>query len=168
MRSSSDSSPEVLSGVRRVRLFNGWDELARVREIAARYFCNCSEDLREAAMMTVLELSENVVKHGVPPEGGVVTMSSAQDVVLVSSQNRLLAPRSADVVAHLIRRIAEKGPRMLYVARMVEVMESPETAASGLGLLRIAYEGGFELSSELLGDRLHINAKRRIDRALPI
>jgi hypothetical protein len=48
---------------------------------------------------------------------------------------------------------------------MLEIMDHPDAHRSGMGLVRIAYEGKFELSCDVLGDRLHIQAKRRLDQA---
>ena len=116
--------------------------------------------------MTALELAENVLKHGAGTGSGMVTMKEEGGEVVISTQNRVHSLQTAQAVRQRIQQIAEKGARELYVARMLEIMEQPNGRESGLGLLRVAYEGSFRLSCEILGDRLHIQARRKLN-ALP-
>ena len=148
---------------RSINLGAAWQELRRVRSTIQEYFADSSAEFREAATMTALELAENVLKHGCDSGPGMVTLAIEGQDVVISTQNRVESAAVAQAVAQRIRRIQEKGARELYVARMLEIMEQPDARDSGLGLLRIAYEGSFQLSSEVLGDRLSIFAKRQID-----
>jgi hypothetical protein len=143
-----------------------WEELRRVRTTIEDYFADSSEDLRHAATMAALELAENVLKHGADRGSGLVTMAEENGEVVICSQNRVDSVKTAQAVRQRIQRIAEKGARELYVNRMLEIMEQPDSSDSGLGLLRIAYEGAFQLNCEILGDILRIQARRRLN-ALP-
>jgi hypothetical protein len=149
-----------------INLREAWEELQRVRTTIEEYFADSSEEVRNAATMTALELAENVLKHGAGAGSGLVTMKEEGGEVVISTQNRVRSMQTAQAVRQRIQQITEKGARELYVARMLEIMEQPNGRESGLGLLRIAYEGSFRLSCEILGDRLHIQARRRLN-ALP-
>jgi hypothetical protein len=149
-----------------ISLGDAWAELRRVRAMIEAYFADASSDFREAATMAALELSENVLKHGGREDPGVVTLSQKNGQIVISTQNRVDSSDQALRVRAHIEKIASQGAREMYVARMLELMNKPNATGSGLGLLRIAYEGAFELSCEVLGDRLHIQAKKRIDDAL--
>lgn len=149
-----------------VSLGDAWEELRRVRATIEEYFASSNEDLRSAATMVALELAENVLKHGADRGSGLVTMAEENGEVVISSQNRVHSAQTAQAVRQRIERIAEKGARELYINRMLEIMQQPDANDSGLGLLRIAYEGAFQLRCEILGDRLRIQARRRFN-ALP-
>lgn len=151
---------------RSINLRDAWEELRRVRATIEEYFAGSPEELRTAATMTALELAENVLKYGAGSGSGLVAMTEEAGEVIISTQNRVHSVQKALAVQERIQHIAAKGARELYVARMLEIMERPSAEATGLGLLRIAYEGSFRLSCEVLGDRLHIQARRRLD-ALP-
>lgn len=150
-----------------INLSDAWEELARVRSEIENYFARCSEDLRSAATMAGLELAENVLKHGAEPVSGLVTLSAESGEMVITTQNRAVSTQSAQAVCERIKYINENSARELYVARMLKVLDTPEDGDSGLGLLRIAYEGAFHLSCEIMGDRLQIHAKRRVEDAIP-
>lgn len=148
---------------RSINLRDAWEELKRVRSTIEEYFAQSSEDVRNAATMAALELAENVLKHGAEGGSGLVTMTVEKGEILISTQNRVKSARTAASVAERIKRIGEKDARELYITRMLEIMQGPNASESGLGLLRIAYEGSFRLSCEVVGDRVHIQARRKID-----
>ncbi|HWO14490.1 MAG TPA: DUF6272 family protein [Polyangiaceae bacterium] len=149
---------------RSINLRDAWEELKRVRASVEDYFRHSNEELRSAATMAALELAENVIKHGV--DAGMVSVGEENGEVVISTQNRVRSPLHAQQVRSRIERLGEKGARELYIARMLEIMQQPNTDQTGLGLLRVAYEGSFRLSCEVLGDRLYIHAKRGV-HALP-
>jgi hypothetical protein len=153
-------------GGRCINLRDAWEELQRVRSTIEEYFAHSTEEVRNAATMTALELAENVLKHGASVGPGLVSMKEEGGEIVISTQNRVNSLLTAQAVRRRIEQIAEKGARELYVARMLEIMDQPNARESGLGLLRIAYEGSFRLSCEVLGDRLHIQARRSL-HALP-
>lgn len=148
---------------RSISLNEAWAELKRVRREIDEYFSGESAELRSAAGMAALELAENVLKHGDDTGCGLVTLSLQDGEVVISTQNRVDSPQEARAVRDRIERIRTQGARELYVARMVQMMEEPNAAGSGLGLLRIAYEGSFRLTCELLGNQLRISARRSIE-----
>ncbi len=149
-----------------ITLRDAWQELRRVRSSIEEYFSGEPEDFRTAATMAATELAENVLKHASEPGSGLVTMCEKDGEVVISTQNRVESRETAVRVSEYIRGIASKGAREMYVARMLEILNEPNAHTSGLGLVRIVYEGEFQLSCEVLGDRLHIQARRRIEHAL--
>lgn len=148
---------------RSISLNEAWAELRRVRREIDEYFAGVSPELRSAAGMVALELAENVLKHGDDTGCGLVTLSLQAGEIVISTQNRVDSSYQARAVRERIERIKTQGARELYVARMLQMMEEPNGIDSGLGLLRIAYEGSFQLSCELLGNQLRICARRNID-----
>lgn len=152
---------------RRINLADTWDELGRVRTAFEEYFAESTEEFKAAATMAGLELAENVIKHGAGSSSGSVAVSVREGEVVISTQNQVTSTQRASLVRARIQEIADKGAREMYVMRMLELIEQPEAQGSGLGLFRIAYEGDFRLSCEILGDRLCIYARRRLDDALP-
>jgi len=152
---------------RRIHLADTWEELGRVRAALEEYFAETPEEFRTAATMAGLELAENVLKHGTGSSTGSVTVSVREGEVVIATQNQVASTHRAEAVRARIQEIADKGAREMYVRRMIELIEQPDAPGSGLGLFRIAYEGEFRLSCEVLGDRLCISARRRLDDALP-
>jgi len=152
---------------RRLHLRDAWEELARVRAAIEEYFADSTEEFRTAATMAGLELAENVIKHGSGSSVGSLTVSVRQGEVVIATQNQVVSTQRASAVCARIQEIADRGAREMYMTRMLELMQQPSGEGSGLGLFRIAYEGAFQLSSEVLGDRLCIYARRRLDDALP-
>jgi hypothetical protein len=138
-----------------------------VRAAIEEYFAESSEEFREAATMAGLELAENVIKHGSDISIGSVTVSVRAGEVVIATQNQVASTQRAAAVCARIQEIADRGAREMYMTRMLELMQQPSGQGSGLGLLRVAYEGEFKLSGEVLGDRLCIYARRRLDDALP-
>jgi hypothetical protein len=164
LANSSDS--QTTHEAKCIALGDAWEDLRRLRTAIQEYFVDTSEEFRDAATMTAAELAENVLKHG-KDSSGMVTLANRAGEVVISTQNRVHSADQAKAVANYIASIPQRGARQMYIARLLEVMEEPDSFRSGLGLARIAYEGGFELSCEAFGDRLHIYAKRRLDSPLP-
>src|SRR5262245_52148926 len=99
---------------RSVSLRDAWEELKRVRASIEDYFADCTEELRAAATMTALELTENVLKYGAEPSGGLVTMAEENGEVVIATQNRVDSVQMARVVHQRIECIRERGARELY------------------------------------------------------
>ena len=125
-----------------------------------------SDDLREAAVMVGSELAENLVKYGKPFEGedsGKIQIEERDGVVKITSENATSEQEGSKVV-DLVRTIAEAGDvQALYLGRLAEMAKAPSESASQLGLLRIAFEGGFKLDAEYDAPRLRVEARRRVN-----
>jgi hypothetical protein len=67
--------------------------------------------------------------------------------------------RAAALLAH-IEKIANGDPMALYIQRLQEMAENPLDGATGLGLYRIAFEGGFSVSASYEQPTMTIVAER--------
>jgi len=132
-----------------------------------------SDDLRDALGMVCAELMENAIKYGKPDPRGVsiclreraaggqreLTLSITNAVEQSSHHLEVLRQRIS-----WIRGFA--SPAEAYMAALTTVYERAETQGGegGLGLVRIAYEGGCQLDCESPSDGvLTVRARYLID-----
>jgi hypothetical protein len=154
----------VTSLSREVRVPLAWQWIERVREATAEATASCPPDVREGAIMVASELAENLVKYGTGLHGddsGTVTIDVAADAVTIRSVNGA-TPEQAEKVQALIADTQGDDPARLYMERLVELARRPGEVACELGLLRIAFEGGFTLSAEYASPRLVLSATRTL------
>jgi hypothetical protein len=154
-----------------IRISSSWDRIEPVRRAVA----SCvgaifdDEDLRDSLSMAVAELLENAVKYGDPADPAVtVTVGAAADTVEVSVSN---AVGSAADVTRLFAMLEELDDGKSAAHKYIAALEASSgrarrsSGASGIGILRIAYEGGFALACDTaLPGRLTVHAERRIPR----
>jgi hypothetical protein len=141
------------------------DDARRFAEHAVSY---CSPECREAVSLAVCELGENVVKYGArgaDAHSGTIGVGVDGDTIRIRATNRVGVPDDARRVADLISRISQKGAdvRDLYRNRLKELFTNPALPRAQLGLLRMAFEGGFRLSCHVRGAELEITAERACD-----
>jgi hypothetical protein len=141
------------------------EDARRFAEHAVSY---CSPECREAVSLAVCELGENVVKYGArgfDAHAGTIGVGIDGDTIRVRATNRVGAPDDAKKVADLISRISQKGADVkdLYRNRLKELFSNPGLPRTQLGLLRMAFEGGFHLSCSVRGAELEITAERACD-----
>jgi len=116
-----------------------------------------SEDLRDALGMVCAELLENAIKYGKPDPHGVRLVLQNKVIgdhleVTLSVSNAI--ERSSHHLEMLQQRIdwirAFESPAEAYMAALTTVYERAETQGGegGLGLVRIAYEGGCRLDCD--------------------
>lgn len=122
----------------------------------------------DALAMVSSELLENAVKYGVGEEH-VVSLSIEQDadrvVVHVKNQVDGAAPHRARLREQLGWLRSFEDPGRAYLAALTRVFErqSADPDDARLGLARIAFEGGCELSLEEEGeDHVAVRAVRAI------
>ena len=127
-----------------------WDEIEKARGKCDAFFCaqGLSNDSVHMLTMIISELIENGIKYGnFEPQGKKVEVS-------ISIANRALTvevlnpvdDQAQDHLGRLDRTIqwirGYQDPFEAYVERLKEVSKKPLTdEESGLGLVRIAYEG---------------------------
>jgi hypothetical protein len=127
-----------------------WEELESVREKSARFLrtYGVHEDVVTAVSMVVCELSENATKYGAfdgRDDAIEITVTVARASVTVEVRNPV-STSASEWLGRLDRTIqwirGFQDPFEAYLERLKEVsaqtLDSPE---SGLGLVRIAYEG---------------------------
>ncbi len=127
-----------------------WEEIERVRRQGAGFFAahGLPSDSIDALTMVLSELMENAVKYGYY-EGAqrdiAVSLDVASNAVTVEVKSPL--PGHADAAMakldHMIQWIrGYQDPFQAYLARLEEVSaQSLDSTESGLGLVRVAYEG---------------------------
>jgi len=140
-----------------------WENVDQVRlslqSFIATLFQNV--DLRHTLAMVAGELLENAVKYAHRSDDNTMfrlkIWGALSDVAFVQVANPVDA-ESAKFVLDAIANI-RNAPSVAetYFERMREIATRP-SRMSRLGLLRIAYEGGCELSGELKDDILTITA----------
>jgi len=109
------------------------------------------------------------VKYGstTDADAGTIGLTIEGDRIRVRAQNRVESPEDARRVEELIESLArdDVNVRDLYLQRLTELFQDPSLPRAQLGLLRMAFEGGFRLSCRLGAGELEITAERPCDAA---
>jgi len=127
-----------------------WDEIEKVRNKSGVFLKShgFSEDHIHALTMVISELMENAVKYGAFAKGNEpisLTIDVNKKTVIVEVQN----PVDAGEISHL-KKLDEtiqwirgyQDPFEAYIVKLKEVATKPlQDRESGLGLVRISYEG---------------------------
>jgi hypothetical protein len=142
-----------------------WSPLAAVRGAIDVTFSGVAPDVLDAIRMASCELGENILKYGEPVEGiaGHVTVSRTADGVELRAVSRLTDSKGAARLFRILNGIVEsRDLRASFEERMLQIIQDPLQESTGLGLLRIAYEGLFVLSSSYEEGTLTIVAARSL------
>jgi hypothetical protein len=156
--------PLVVRGrERRLRLPLAWHWVQRIRETVAEDLATFEQTMRDAAVMTASELAENAVKYGEPvreEDAGYLSLRVESSSIVVESTNGCVNSEHVSEVLRLIELIdATPNVEILYLERLRELVGKGDQSG-GLGLLRIAFEGGFRLSARYTDGMLTITATR--------
>jgi hypothetical protein len=138
------------------------EDAQRFAALAVSY---CTDECREAVTLAVCELGENLLKYGGGSDdlhAGTIGVSVEGDRVRVRATNRVSSQEDARRVSEIVAQISGSGAavRDLYRARLQELFANPSLPRAQLGLLRMAFEGGFRLSCSIEQSQLHIIAER--------
>ncbi|MCC7540600.1 MAG: hypothetical protein IT379_30575 [Deltaproteobacteria bacterium] len=146
-----------------VTLRGDWDDVERVRSSV----WNCVTaalgpfDVRDAFAMVVAELLENAVKHGSSNDCGPPRLRLSIDPLrgVVTVRNVVVSDRCAERVLRSLEWLRGfPTSEEAYMARLLALAECPDEGGSGLGLARVAYEGGCTLSADYDGGVLSVTA----------
>jgi len=141
------------------------EEARRFAELAVTA---CDAESRQATALVVAEFAENVVKYGALASNttaGSIGIAVEQDTIRIRAKNAVVSPEDARKVQETISKISGASNVMeLYRNRLRELFENPKLPRAQLGLLRVAFEGGFKLSCTCRGPELEIVAERRCGR----
>lgn len=137
------------------------------RRFAEQLVGVCTPECREAVTLAVCELGENLIKYspGDEPYAGTIAVGIDADRVRVRAKNRVSSAEDAGTVAALVAKITRSDSAELYRARLAELLQNPALPRAQLGLLRMAFEGGFQLSCRFEGPELEIVAERACSHA---
>jgi hypothetical protein len=134
----------------------------RFAELAVTAF---DDACREATAMAVAELAENIVKYSAPataPYAGAIAIESPPGLLRIRATTEVVS--STDEAQRAVEAVAQiaRAPNVadLYRRRLTALFEDPSLPRTQLGLLRIAFEGGFKLTCTQKGRRLEIVAER--------
>lgn len=151
---------------REVKVPLAWRWVSEVRDMVGEALAEIEQESRDLAVMAASELAENVVKYGEPVDGedsgrvGITLDGRDLSITAVSGA------RDQERVAHVLAEVAAIGTasdvQSLYVERLQRLLEHPSADSGGLGLLRIAFEGGFRLSATHEQGLLTITARRTL------
>lgn len=127
-----------------------WEQIESVREASARFLVGrgFAEDVVNAVSMVTAELTENAVQYGsyekteqridvsVTPGRGSITVEVKSPAGATDNKDLL----KLDRMIQWIR--GYQDPYEAYLSRLREVSsQSADSTESGLGLVRVAYEG---------------------------
>jgi len=140
-----------------------WGDIERVRvsvglcaDVVGR-----NGELRHAVTLATCELLENAIRHS--PVGALIDYSLAVEngraTVRVGNP---CAPGSEDGerLESVIRWIAGfSDPRLAYIERLRQIVAAREGKKGGLGLVRVAYEGGCRLSCSLAPEQARVTVE---------
>lgn len=143
-----------------------WRWAAKLREDVGVALSGFPDDLREAVVKAASELAENVIKYGEPvasAPAGQVSLSIQGGLIRLDSRNGVISLERYEGVRQHIEHIRTSPNREeLYLARLRAMLENPQEPGSGLGLICIALEGGFELSCSYESQILTITAEKKM------
>jgi hypothetical protein len=159
-----DPSIEKRPSERTLKVAAGQDAVTATRFIELAAGC-CDPACREALTLAAAELAENIVKYGVEhpdPRAGTISVSVEANVTRLCATNAVISADDAQTVTDIIQRLSvpASNAASLYRDRMRELFEHPAMPRAGLGLLRLAFEGGFHLSASFEAPLLQIVAER--------
>jgi hypothetical protein len=141
------------------------DAVEDAQRFAATAVSYCTPECREAVTLAVCELGENLLKYGgegEEPYAGTIGVGVEGDTVRIVATNRVTSESDAARVRDIVEQISGSGSavRELYRARLQELFLNPALPRAQLGLLRMAFEGGFQLSCSFEPPELRIIAER--------
>lgn len=140
------------------------EDAMRFAELATSY---CDAACREAVVLAVTELAENVLKYGAANHrAGSATLAIGLmgKVVRIRVKNPVNSAMDARSVVEAVSRIASSPDvKELYRNRLAQLFTDPSLPRAQLGLLRIAFEGRFRLSCEYRDPFLELVAERTCD-----
>lgn len=140
-----------------------WLEIREIRQLVWDELAYLAPEIQGAAAMASAELLENAIKHGASIPSPLITYAlvhSAREV-RVETRNAVASEDVARALSQKIGRIAKCGDRDGIHVRRLEQMLADCNAKGKLGLLRIAFEAGFELRYSHTREFVTITAARK-------
>ncbi len=145
---------------------NQWADIERLRASVQNCLMAVFTDVGgvNALAMVTGELLENAVKYGHwGSDGGVFRLRVSGDrrQAAVTVENPVddgaEGPARVEATLRWLGRFQDAGAA--YQARLLEVAAAPRGTSGGLGLARVAYEGGCRLRAERAPNTLRVTAE---------
>jgi hypothetical protein len=141
--------------------------IEEVRRFAERAVSEFDESLREATAVVAVELAENMVKYAAPGSEstvGSVAITCQEGIVRVVATSRMGAREDVESLVRTIARLGNAEAAALYRSQLQALMSAPSSERARLGLLRCAFEGGFDLSYDADPLTLRVIAQRALTK----
>ena len=143
-----------------------WNHIGNIRQSVGSLTDSVipDADIVAAVAMVSAELLENAFKHGSKDAQVDYTVNIAQETATITAVNSWSAQTEANLqnLVNTIQWIENfDSPLDAYIERMKKIYESDDVEGSGLGLVRIVYEGQCRLYCEVDKDskRVQVVAK---------
>jgi hypothetical protein len=148
-----------------MRFRPAWAYIDGIREFG-RFFCQTTfgtRELAERASVVIQEALENAVKYTSNAADSELELSIESDGSNIEfSVTSLPDKKHLDSLREELNGIQTLDPEQAYLAAFIRAANEPEASAR-LGLARIRYEGGVELSmKEEAGGRIRITATGKL------
>ena len=146
-----------------------WGTVREIRAKVSALLTPYSTELRLAATMTASELLENAIKYGESVARApriVFSLGLADGIIRIETVNGCNDHENVQRLQARLHRLATtEDPKALYLNSIEELLALASAATSGgsgLGLYRIAAEGGFTLSCHYEDGVVSVLATRSI------
>jgi hypothetical protein len=147
----------------RLPLSANW--LDRVRDAALEGLRAAPSDVCSAGVLAAVELAENALKFGGPLPGGTeatLRVAYGSTELRIVSENGASPERFRRVSEQLSKISGCQDRQLLYMERLNYLLQATANDGVGLGLIRLAHEGGFELDCRYEEPVLTITAVRAL------
>ena len=147
------------------RIPTEWGRIEPAREAIGSFIVAvfADTDMKDALSMVCAELLENAIKYGTPdPDGVRLCFRTELGELVIAVTNRV--ENGSHHMAVLEEKLAWirafPDATAAYMAALSEVYERPEEEQNGgLGLVRIAYEGGCRIECSADANTLTVTAR---------
>lgn len=164
----SDAVGAGRNAERTLRVLRNQGAVQEASRFAALAVGHCDAACQQATSLVVSELAENMVKYSARSEdhrAGTIAIGVQNDVVCIRTTNHVESEADGRHVVQALSRIASAPDvKELYRRRLQELFGDPALPRAQLGLIRVAFEGGFRLSCSFEANVLEIVAERRASR----
>ncbi|WP_394841367.1 hypothetical protein LZC95_30375 [Pendulispora brunnea] len=140
-----------------------WKFVSHARGEVERALTSFAPSVRAATVMTASELIENAMKYGeeVP---NLLTIhlrlqADAERITIEVSNGALTRERVCQLEQRLAEIASSTDREELYMNRIRTLLDNP-TEKGGLGLYRIGFEGGFDLTCTFIDSIVTVTAVR--------
>ncbi len=137
-----------------------WDSLEQIINKTESSLENLGGEFIDASIMAATELVENAIKYGNTKTMIEFAITADDHQIRITVSNTIRAQQDYEEVKYLIDKISRSDDLYaLFTERLLDVSKTDNKyARTRLGLIRIAYEGRFEMTYNLKDDFLTITA----------